>query len=95
MTTAYERARASLGELENALYAALAAADASGALLDTLVTEEETRPAPNSELIRRFRHQRREVSELTAGLEGAPLDALLRLVDRVLMIKYTEEGKFV
>lgn len=95
MTTAYERARASLSELETALYAALSAADAYRTLLDTLTAEEEARAEPNAELIRRFRHQRSEVVELTTGLEGAPLEALLRLVDRVLMIKHTEEGKFV
>lgn len=95
MTTAYERAKARLDELESAFYAALGAADAYGKLLDELVAEEEVRPEPNPELVRRYRHQRRELGEVTAGMEAGPLEALLRLMDRVLMIKQTEEGKFV
>ena len=93
--SAYDRARPQAAELERAFYAALETADRYAALLDVLVAEEEAKDDPNPELIRRFRHQRRETAELTAALEAQPLEALLRILDRVLMIKHTEEGRFV
>jgi hypothetical protein len=89
------RARPEAAELERAFYAALEAADRYAALMDALVAEEEAKAVPNPELVRRCRHQRRETGELTAALEAQPLEALLRILDRVLMIKHTEEGKFV
>ena len=93
--SAYERAKPAADELERAFYAALEAVDGYAALMDALAAEEEAKPEPNAELVRRFRHQRREAGELVAALEGAPLEAMLRLLDRVLMIKHTEEGRFV
>lgn len=92
--SAYERARPAAAELERAFYAALDAADAYAALLDELAAEEDAKPEPNAELLRRFRHQRRETAELVAALEATPLEVLLRILDRVLMIKHTEEGRF-
>lgn len=93
--SAYERARPAAAELERAFYAALEAADAYAALMDALAAEEEAKAEPNGELVRRLRHQRRETAELVAALESAPLEALLRILDRVLMIGQTEEGRFV
>jgi hypothetical protein len=95
MSAAYLRAKERLDALEAAFYAALSAADAYGALLHELADDERAQPSPNPELLRRFAHQQREVSELVAELEGPPLETLLRLIDRVLMIKQTEEGTFV
>lgn len=95
MSTAYLRAKERLDALEAAFYATLGAADAYGALLNELADGERAQSSPNPELLRRFAHQRREVAELVAGLEGPPLETLLRLIDRVLMIKETEEGTFV
>lgn len=91
----HARAKPAAEELERAFYAALEAADRYAALMDALAAEEEGKPEPDPELVRRFRHQRREVGELANAMEGAPLEALLRILDRVLMIKHTEEGKFV
>lgn len=91
----YERAKPASEELERAFYAALEAADRYGALMDALAAEEEAKVEPNAELVRRFRHQRSEVGELAAAMEGAALEALLRIIDRVLMIKHTEDGTFV
>lgn len=93
--TAYERARAQAAELETAFYAALEAADRYAALMATLTAEEEAKGEPNAELVRRFAHQRRETQELVAALEGGALEALLRILDRILMIKHTEDGTFV
>jgi uncharacterized membrane protein YccC len=93
--TYYERAKPAADELERAFYGALEAADRYAALMDALAEEEEGRPEPNPELVRRLRHQRSEVGELASALEAAPLEALLRIIDRVLMIKRTEEGEFV
>ena len=93
--SAYERAQAQAAELERAFYAALEAADRYAALMDALAAEEAAKPEPNAELVRRVRHQRRETGELVAALEQKPLEALLRILDRVLMIKHTEEGRFV
>jgi hypothetical protein len=91
----YERAKPAADELERAFYAALEAADRYTALMDALAAEEEAREEPNPELVRRFRHQRSEAAALIGAMEGPPLEALLRIVDRVLMIKHTEEGRFV
>jgi hypothetical protein len=91
----YERAKPQADELERAFYAALEAADRWTALMDALAAEEEAKAEPNAELVRRFGHLRGEAAELIAGLEGLPLETLLRIVDRVLMIKHTEEGRFV
>jgi hypothetical protein len=87
--------RPAAAELEQAFYAALEAADRYAGLMDALAAAEEAQAEPNAELIRRFRHQQRETAELVAALEAAPLEALLRILDRVLMIKHTEEGRFV
>ena len=92
--SAYERARPAAADLERAFYGALEAADRYAALMDALAAEEEAKATPNRELVRRFGHQRRETAELVAALEAAPLEALLRILDRVLMIKHTEEGRF-
>jgi hypothetical protein len=93
--SAYERVRPQAAELERAFYAALESADRYAALMDALVAEEAAKPERNAELIRRLRHQRRETDELVAALEQQPLEALLRILDRVLMVKHTEEGRFV
>jgi len=93
--TYYERAKPASEELERTFYAALEAADRYAALMDALAAEEEARDEPNAELVRRFRHQRSEAAELTGAMEGQALETLLRIIDRVLMIKHTEEGKFV
>ena len=93
--TYYERAKPASEELEKAFYAALEAADRYASLMDALAAEEEARAEPNAELVRRFRHQRSEAAELVGALEGQPLETLLRVIDRVLMIKHTEEGTFV
>ncbi len=95
MSGAYEKARERLEILEAAFYGTLQAADDYAALMAELAAAETARPAHNAELVRRFGHQKREAAELVAALEGAPLEALLRLLDRVLMIKATEEGRFV
>jgi hypothetical protein len=91
----YERAKPAADEVERAFYAALEAVDRYATLLDALVAEEEAKDEPDAELVRRFRHQQREAAELTGALEGEALEALLRIIDRVLMIKHTEEGRFV
>lgn len=93
--SAYERARTQATQLEAAFYAALEAADRYAVLMATLTAEEEAKAAPSTELVRRFAHQRRETQELVAALEGAALETLLRILDRVLMIKHTEDGTFV
>jgi len=93
--SAYEQVKAAVDELEASFYETLAAADRYAALLDRLAAEEEAKPEPNAELVRRYRHQRREVAEVADGIEGPALEALLRIIDRVLMIKRTEEGEFV
>jgi len=93
--TAYEPVKKQAGELERLFYETLSAADAYHALLERLAAEEEAKPQPNAELVRRFRHQQREVDELRSSMEGVPLEALLRIIDRILMIKHTEEGRFV
>jgi hypothetical protein len=93
--SAYEPVRKQADELERLFYETLAAADAYHALLERLAGEEEAKPEPNAELVRRFRHQQREVDELRTSMEDAPLEALLRIIDRILMIKHTEEGRFV
>ena len=95
MSSYHERAKPAADALERAFYAALESADRWIALMDALAAEEEARPEPNAELVRRFRHLRSEAEELASGMEGTPLEALLRLIDRVLMIKHTEEGRFV
>lgn len=92
---AYEQAKQAVDELERSFYETLAAADRYATLLDRLAAEEEAKPEPNAELVRRYRHQRREVGEVAEAMEGAALEALLRIIDRVLMIKHTEEGRFV
>lgn len=91
----YARAKPASEELERAFYAALEAADRYAALMDALAAEEQAREAPNPELVRRLLHQRSEAAELIAAMEGGALEALLRIVDRVLMIERTETGKFV
>lgn len=93
--TAYEEVKRAVDELERSFYETLGAADRYAALLDRLAAGEEAKPEPNAELVRRYRHQRHEVGEVADAMEGAALEALLRIVDRVLMIKHTEEGRFV
>jgi hypothetical protein len=92
--SAYEQVKAQVDGLQTRFYAALAACDDYRALLDRLAAEEQARDEPNEELIRRLRHQQLETKALADALEDQPLDALLRIVDRILMVKRTEEGDF-
>ena len=93
--SAYDRTKALAQELEQSFYDTLALVDRYAELMDTLVGEEQAGTAPNAELIRRLQHQKEEAQALTAAMEGPALEALLRIIDRILMIKHTEEGNFV
>jgi hypothetical protein len=95
IVSAYDRVKASVGDLDARFYGLLDACDAYAALLDELTAEQQEASAPNAELIRRFGHQRSQVDELRELLEGAPMDLLLRIQDRILMIRETEEGRFL
>lgn len=95
MSTAYERVKPVVDRLDDRFHALLAVCDEYADLLDTLIAEEQARPEPNPELVRRYAHQRREVDELRERLETDAMDTLLRIVDRILMIRTTEEGRFL
>lgn len=95
MTTAYERVKPVVDQLDQRFYALLDTCDRYADLLDELIDDQHEREEPDAELIRRFAHQRREVDELREQLESAPMDTFLRIVDRILMIKLTEEGRFL
>ncbi len=93
--SAYEQVRSAVGELEARVYSALEACDDCRGLLDELARAERARSEPRPELIRRFEHLRSQVGDLEAALEGPGIEALLPIMDRVLMVKVTEEGRFV
>ena len=78
MSTYHERAKPAADELERAFYAALDAADRWVALMDALAAEEEAKPEPNAELVRRFRHLRGEAGR--ADQQRRILQDLLGLV---------------
>lgn len=94
MSGAYERVKQQYGDLHDHFYALLDSCDAYASLLDGLREAEENKPEPNAELVRRYLHQRREVSEMISALESAPLESLLHIGDRILMIRETEAGRF-
>jgi hypothetical protein len=93
--SAYEPVKRAVEELERRLYAALEACDQCDSLLTGLAERERSRDDPDPELLRRVEHLRSQVGELSATLEGPGIEALLPVMDRVLMIKVTEEGRFV
>ncbi|MEX0952386.1 MAG: hypothetical protein WDZ26_00995 [Nitriliruptoraceae bacterium] len=95
MSTAYERVKGRVDELEARFYALLDAVDDYADLLDELTVEQESSETPDPELIRRFAHQRSHTDDLREQIEGPPMDTLLRVVDRILMIRETEEGRFL
>lgn len=95
MTSAYERVKPVVDELDERFYGLLDTCDRYADLLDELIDDQRGREQPDPELIRRFSHQRREVDELRERLESAPMDTFLRILDRILMIKLTEEGRFL
>lgn len=92
--SAYERVKQQYDEMHDQFYALLDSCDAYATLVDGLREIEESKPAPNPELVRRYLHQRREVSEMIEQLERGPLESLLHIGDRILMIRETEEGRF-
>lgn len=92
-TSAYDRMRPRVDALQEAFYRLLDAADAYTDVIDALVEELDGHADP--ELIRRLRHQRSEAEALIAAVEGEPMAALLRIVDRVVMVRHTEQGRFV
>ena len=94
-TPAYPRARARVDDLETRFYALLDACDAYADLLDELEAEQTATAQPNPELLRRYGHQRQEVDLLREQLETGPMETFLRITDRVLMIRETEEGRFL
>ncbi len=93
--SAYERVKVSVDELDARFYALLDACDGYSDLLEQLSVEQRAAEEPNAELLRRYGHQSQQVDQLRDALEGAPLDLLLRIVDRILMIRETEEGRFL
>ncbi len=93
--TAYERVRTVVGELDRRFYALLDACDDYAELLDVLADEERASEEPNAELVRRFGHQHKQVSELRDGIEGEPMEIFLRIIDRLSMIEATEQGRFL
>lgn len=93
--SAYDEVKEHVDELERLFYETLAAADRYDALLVRLAERERAAREPNAELVRRFEHQQGEVREVRDAMEGAALEALLRIVDRILMIRHTEEGRFL
>lgn len=95
MSGAYERVKPAADRLSDRFYDLLAACDEYDDLLATLADEERASGQPDAELVRRYAHQRREVGELRDGLESESMDILLRIVDRILMIKKTEDGEFL
>ncbi|HSK23410.1 MAG TPA: hypothetical protein VK906_09555 [Egicoccus sp.] len=95
MSGAYERVKPVVDRLSDRFYDLLAACDEYDDLLATLSDEEQASSDPNPELVRRYAHQQREVGELRDGLESDAMDTLLRIVDRILMIKKTEDGEFL
>ena len=94
MSGAYKRVKQQYDDLHDQFYALLDSCDAYAALIDGLREAEENKPEPNAELIRRYGHQRREVTEMIDQLESAPLESLLHIGDRILMIRETEAGRF-
>lgn len=94
MSDAYDRVKQQHDEMHDHFYALLDSCDAYASLVDALREAEENKPEPNPELIRRFTHQRREVDELIERLETSPLESLLHIGDRILMIRETEAGRF-
>lgn len=92
-TPYYELLRPKVAALEEAFYSLLEAADAYAYALDASVTKLDG--GDDAELLRRLRHQRREVAAVISSVEEEPMAALLRIIDRVVMIRHTEEGRFV
>ena len=92
--SAYERVKQQYDEMHDQFYALLESCDAYVTLLDELREGEENKSAPIPELVRRYRHQHREASEMIKQLETEPLESLLHIGDRILMIRETEEGRF-
>lgn len=95
MSGAYERVKPVVDRLSDRFYDLLAACDEYDDLLAELGEQEQARDEPRSELLRRYAHQQREVGELRDHLESDAMDTLLRIVDRILMIKKTEDGEFL
>ena len=61
-------------------------------------TIEEGKESPDNnrqQVSKRLGNQHLELSNFIEGLEEAPADALLRLQDRIIILKVAEEGKFV
>ena len=61
-------------------------------------TIEEGKESPDKnrqQVSKRLGNQHLELSNFIEGLEEAPADALLRLQDRIIILKVAEEGKFV
>lgn len=94
MSSAYDRVKQQYDDMHDHFYALLDSCDAYARLLDGLREAEENTPAPNPELVRRYLHQRREVAEMIERLERGPLESLLHIGDRILMIRETEAGRF-
>lgn len=93
--SAYDQTKALAQELEESFYATLALVDRYVVLMETLSDEEQAKTAPNAELIRRFHHQKQEGQAMASVIDGQALEALLRIIDRILMIKHAEEGTFL
>lgn len=91
----YDRVKPLVAGLEERFYELLNACDAYDRELEDVVAGLDEDDEAAQELTRRLRHQQREVRELTECLEDDAMGVLLRIRDRIVMVRVTEEGRFV
>lgn len=71
------------------------AEDFKGWIEETLEAGKDSPDANRRQVSKRIGNQLLEISHFIEGLDEAPADALMRLQDRIMILKVAEDGKFV
>jgi hypothetical protein len=92
----YEDVKGRVASLQNKFDALFDEAEEFRTWIEETIEEGKESPDKNRQQVsKRLGNQHLELSNFIEALEEAPADALLRLQDRIMILKLAEKGEFV
>lgn len=92
----YEEVKGRVASLQGKFDDLLDEAEAFRTWIEETIEEGKESPDKNRQQVsKRLGNQHLELSNFIEGLDEAPADALLRLQDRIMILKVAEKGEFV
>jgi len=92
----YEEVKGRLTSLQNKYDALFDEAEEFRTWVEETIEAEKKSPDKNRQQVsKRLGNQHLELSNFIEGLDEAPAEALIRLQDRIMILKVAEDGDFV